>query len=242
MICAMSSTDSSATATPHVYTDADYEPWITHDNSTFVRVVRLLTSWFWDHVYRLEAHGVERLPEAGAFVMTPNHSSYADPFIHVRPIKRLVRFMAKASMFEYPVMRSFMKGGGAFPVRRGKGDVFAMELARRLLRAGEPVVVYPEGTRFRRSFELGPAKRGAFRLALETGVPVVPAASWGVKDRSLYGRRRWQRPRTVVVYGEPIDTSAFPDTPEGVDALRDTAWSRVQELYDEARVLAERHS
>jgi 1-acyl-sn-glycerol-3-phosphate acyltransferase len=233
------SADTSAETAPHTYTDADYEPWIAHDNSRFVRVVRLLTSWFWDHVYRLDARGVERIPAAGAFVLAPNHSSYADPFLHVRPISRLVRFMAKASMFDYPVMRSFMKGGGAFPVRRGKGDAFAMELARRLLRAGQPVVVYPEGTRYRKSFDLGPSKRGAARLAIDAQVPVVPAGTWGAKERELYGRPRWRRPRVVSIYGEPIDVTRFETTPEGVDALRDEIWARVGELYEEARRIAE---
>jgi 1-acyl-sn-glycerol-3-phosphate acyltransferase len=223
---------------PHVYSDADYDPWIRHDNARTVRVVRILTVWFWYLVYRLEAHGVEHIPKDGPFLMVPNHSSYADPFLHVAPQRRLVRFMAKASMFEYPVMRTFMKSGGAFPVRRGKGDVFAMELARRLLRDGQPVVVYPEGTRFRKSAELGPPKRGAFRLALDTQVPVIPAATWGVKRRDVYGRPRWRRPRAIVMYGEPIDASEFDATPEGVDALRDLVWGRVLELYDEARALA----
>lgn len=222
-----------------VYTDADYDAWIQQDPGRTVRIVRVLTEWFWDHVYRLQAHGIEHVPAEGPYILAPNHSSYADPFLHVRPIPRLVRFMAKSSMFEYPIMRTFARGGGAFPVRRGKGDAFAMELARRLLRAGQPVVMYPEGTRYRSSFELGPAKRGAARLALEVGVPIVPAATWGVKRRELYGRPRWRRPKATTVYGELLDFGDLEPTPENIDHVRDVVWTRVHELYEVARGLAE---
>ncbi|MCW2927166.1 MAG: 1-acyl-sn-glycerol-3-phosphate acyltransferase [Thermoleophilia bacterium] len=227
---------------PRTYEDADYEPWLTMKIGLLERVIRLLTLWYWNHVFRAEAHGVEHLPETGAYLMVPNHSSYADPFLQAAPQRRNLRFMAKSTMFRYPVVSHFMKGGGGFPVNRGRGDVFAMELARRLLRDGWPVVVYPEGTRYRQSAELGPAKRGAARLALETGVPVVPAATWGVKRREVYGRPRWRRPRAVTVFGAPLDFSHLELTPEHVDEVRDIVWERVHELYDEARRIAESRS
>ena len=230
----MSQTDTAATQ-PATYTDADYAPWIEFENGAWVRFIRMLTIWWWDHVYRLEAHGVELLPDEGAYLLVPNHSSYTDPFLHSRPQRRHLRFMAKASMFDYPVVRTVMRGGGGFPVRRGKGDVFAMELARRLLGAGRPVVVYPEGTRYRKSAELGPAKRGAARLALEVGVPVVPCATWGVKAREVYGRSRWRRPRATTVYGEPMDFTHLAPTTENVEHVRDVVWARVHELYEQAR-------
>lgn len=233
----MSSTTTDTPPAP-THTDAEFEPWVNHDSRLVERIVRVLSIWWWDHVYRLRALHVDRVPTEGAFLLVPNHSSYTDPFLNARPLTRRVRFMAKDSMFSYPVMRSVMRGGGAFPVRRGKGDTFAIELARRLLHDGQPVVVYPEGTRFRSGLELGPPKRGAARLALETGVPVVPAATWGVKRRELYGRPRWRRPRAVVAYGEPIDFSHLEPTPENVDHVRDVIWERVHELYDEARQFA----
>lgn len=215
--------------------DADFDPWLSVDPGPVDRITRVFTVWAWDHVYRLRAHGVDRLPTDGPYLLVPNHSSYADPFLHARPQRRHLRFMAKDSMFTWPIAKHVIKGGGGFPVRRGKGDGFAMELARRLLQAGHPVVIYPEGTRFRDSAELGPAKRGFARLALETGVPVVPAATWGVKRREVYGRPRWRRPRATVVYGEPLDFSGLEPTRENVEHVRDVTWAKVHELYDEAR-------
>jgi 1-acyl-sn-glycerol-3-phosphate acyltransferase len=230
-------TDTDADTAP-AHADAEFAPWVGHESRRVERVIRILTEWWWDHVYRLRAYHVDRLPESGAFLLVPNHSSYADPFLHARPLTRRLRFMAKASMFEYPVMRQVMVGGGAFPVRRGKGDTFAIELARRLLEDGQPVVLYAEGTRFRDSLELGPAKRGAARLALQAHVPIVPAATWGVKRRELYGRPRWRRPRAVVVFGEPMDFTHLEPTPENIDRVRDEVWARVHELYEQARELA----
>lgn len=226
-----------ATSQPATYSDTDYDKWLEVETGVFDRFARVFTVWWWDHVYRLRAYGAEHLPDQGAYLLVPNHSSYADPFLHARPQRRHLRFMAKASMFDYPIVRTFMRSGGGFPVHRGKGDVFAMELARRLLGAGRPVVVYPEGTRFRKSAELGPAKRGAARLALEMGIPVVPCATWGAKAREVYGRPRWRRPRITTIYGEPLDFTHLEPTAENIDHVRDVIWARVHELYDQARAL-----
>ena len=222
------------------YTDADFAPWLALDSARMDRTARVVSHWLWDHVYRLEAHGVDQIPATGGCLLVPNHSSYADPFLLARCQSRHLRFMAKASMFTYPVMRSVMKFGGGFPVHRGKGDTFAMELARRLLDAGRAVVVYPEGTRFREALELGPARSGAARLALEAGVPVIPVATWGVKCRKLYDRPRWRRPRTIIIYGEAMDFSGLEASPENVALVRDQIWSRVHELHEQARELAAR--
>lgn len=234
---AMTSAPRPATPAPAAYGDEDFRPWLERESKVVDTLARALTVWWWDHVYRLRAYGVDRLPREGAYILSPNHSSYADPFLHARPQRRHLRFMAKDTMFRYPVVRHVMEGGGGFPVKRGRGDTFAMELARRFLLDGRPVVVYPEGTRYRRSLELGPAKRGAARLALETRVPIVPAATWGVKRRELYGRRWFNRPRATTVYGEPMDFSHLDNTPENVDLVREAVWARVHELYDEARQL-----
>lgn len=231
---------TSDTAPPTTYDDADFQPWIDNHSRRTENTVRFLTHWWWDHVYRLRAVGTEHLPETGGYLLIANHSSYTDPFIHARWQRRRLRFMAKSTLFRHRLVSAFMRGGGGFPVRRGEGDTFAIELARRLLDDGQPVVIYPEGTRFRDSLELGAAKRGAARLALEARVPIVPAATWGVKQRELYGRHRLQRPRAIVVYGAPMDFTDLDPTSDNVDRVRDEVWAKVHELYDDARELAER--
>lgn len=224
------------------YSEGDFKPWLTVDSGPVERILRVFTHWWWDHVYCLKAEGVENIPAEGAFILVPNHSSYADPFIITRPQARALRFMAKDSMFTWPIAGRLVKAGGGFPVRRGQGDGFAMELAGRLLAAGYPVVIYPEGTRFRESAELGPARRGFARLALEHGVPVVPAAAWGIKKRSVYGRPWWRRPKTSVVYGKALQFEALQPTPETAALVRDQVWDCVQAAYDRARELGEERS
>jgi 1-acyl-sn-glycerol-3-phosphate acyltransferase len=215
--------------------DDEYEEWIRIDSGFMDRLTRILTTWWWDHVYRLEVHGTDHVPSDGAFLLVPNHSSYADPFLQVRGIRRIVRFMTKSSVFDVPLVSHIVRAGGGFPIRRGEGDNFAMELARRLLLDGQPVVIYPEGTRYRTSAELGHPRRGAARLAIETNTVVIPVASWGAKHRSVYKRPRWRRPRVTTFYGEPIRVDDLPATPEGAAQARDRIWEQVQALYALAR-------
>ena len=125
----MPKSDTRADASTVTYTDADYDSWIEIDPGPFDRFVRIITTWWWDHVYRLKGYGADHVPSEGAFLLVPNHSSYADPFLNVRPQRRHMRFMAKASMFKPPVVRTVMRTGGAFPINRGKGDVFAIAYA-----------------------------------------------------------------------------------------------------------------
>ncbi|MEO6867947.1 MAG: lysophospholipid acyltransferase family protein, partial [Gaiellales bacterium] len=107
---------------PVIYTDADYEPWLEQESARLDSTIRLFTLWYWDHVYRQRAYGVERLPDEGAYLLVPNHSSYTDPFLQARPQRRHMRFMAKSTMFKNPLVAAFMRAGGGFPVNRGAGD------------------------------------------------------------------------------------------------------------------------
>ncbi|MGN6327252.1 lysophospholipid acyltransferase family protein [Pseudolysinimonas sp.] len=170
-------------------------------------------------------HRADRVPRSGAFILAPNHTSDIDPVVvglALYRAGRLPRFLAKASMFRAPVLGGFMRSTGMIPVERGVvggagrgGDPIAA--ARRLVDAGSAVIIYPEGT-LTRDPELWPmrGKNGAARLALAAGVPVVPAAHWG-EQRILprYAKRPRFLPRTTVdvLFGEPVDLSAFAGRP-----------------------------
>lgn len=226
-------TDTAPTSSPV----DDVARWVDADPRPLERLLRRTTGPLWDHAFQHRAFGAEHVPRTGGFILAPNHSSYLDPFFQVYGQPRLVRFMAKSSLFEVPLLRGICRAGGAFPVRRGKSDAVAIDIARSILQDGQVLVIYPEGTRFRRSLELGPARSGAARLALEAGVPVVPVATWGAKRRELYGRRRWQRPRITVVYGEPMRFDDLDNTREDVAVARDRIWEQMQRLYERAREL-----
>lgn len=217
------------------FDDPRVREWVDYDPTNADRRVRRFTSIIWDHWFRYRAYGAEHVPKTGAFILVANHSSYMDPFLHVYGQSRILRFMSKSNLFENKLTAGFSRACGGFPVRRGTGDQLAMTIARAVLADGQGLVVYPEGTRFRKSLPLGPARRGAARLALEMRVPIVPAACVGIKEPRLYGRRRWQRKQVTMIYGKPMDFSDRDNTPDEAAKVRDEIWQRVTELYDEAR-------
>jgi 1-acyl-sn-glycerol-3-phosphate acyltransferase len=163
-------------------------------------------------LYRLRARGLEHVP-AGGFVLAANHTSNFDPWPLGIPFlpKRQLRFMAKSELFN-PVFAPILRAGGAFKVRRGEGDVEAMRTAAELARAGEIVVMFPEGTRQKKGLRKKREARphtGAARIALTAGVPLVPAAIGGTDRLSRLGP-------LSVAYGEPIDVSDL----EGMETKR----------------------
>ena len=153
--------------------------------------------------YRLRVRGLENVPEGG-FVLAANHTSNFDPWPLGIPFlpDRQLRFMAKAELFN-PVLAPFLRAGGAFKVRRGEGDVEAMRTAVELVREGEIVVMFPEGTRQTKGLVKRHAARphtGAARIALTANAPLVPAAIGGTDRLLRLGPLR-------VAYGPPIDLS-----------------------------------
>jgi 1-acyl-sn-glycerol-3-phosphate acyltransferase len=142
---------------------------------------------------RLRARGVENIPEAG-FVLAANHLSNLDPWPLGLPLwpRRQLRFMAKRELFN-PVLAPILRAGGAFKVRRGEGDLEALQTAVELVRRGEIVVMFPEGTRrekgLRKKFEAR-AHTGAARIALLAQAPLVPAAIKGTDRLSRLGPLR----------------------------------------------------
>lgn len=153
-------------------------------------------------LFRLRARGRENIPSEGGFVLACNHVSSFDPWPLGLPIwpQRFLRFMAKSELYWFPLML-VLNGAGAFPVRRGQADAEAIETAVRLAREGNVVAMFPEGTRRRKGlvkrFEARP-RTGAARIALEAGVPLVPAAVQGTDRLLRLGPLR-------VVYGAPVD-------------------------------------
>ena len=180
-------------------------------------------------LYRLRARGLEHVP-AGGFVLAANHTSNFDPWPLGIPFlpKRQLRFMAKSELFN-PIFAPILRAGGAFKVRRGEGDVEAMHTAAELARAGEIVVMFPEGTRQKKGLRKKREARphtGAARIALTAGVPLVPAAIGGTDRLSRLGP-------LSVAYGEPIDVSDL----EGIETKRAAAIAtdRLMKAIDELK-------
>jgi 1-acyl-sn-glycerol-3-phosphate acyltransferase len=170
------------------------------------------------------ATGTNNVPATGPVVIVPNHKSFWDPFFVAIVSRRPVHFMGKAEHFEGPMAKVFLRLG-AFPVRRGASDEEAMETARAILRRGDALALFPEGTRVRGD-GLGSPKRGAARLAIEAGAPLVPTTITGTE------KRRWPLPRRVrLVFGEPVSVEGLAATPEDAAAAIGAAWPQVTEEY-----------
>ncbi|MFL5945581.1 MAG: lysophospholipid acyltransferase family protein [Gaiellaceae bacterium] len=164
-------------------------------------------SWpFIKFLYRLRAEGVENLPQNQGFVLAANHVSNLDPWPLGIPLfpTGYLRFMAKSELFWWP-LGPLIRAGGAFEVRRGEGDMAAIARAVELVHEGHIVVMFPHGTRQRKGLVKKYQPRshsGAARIAIEAGVPLVPAAIAGADRLSRLGQLR-------VRYGKPIDVDGL---------------------------------
>jgi 1-acyl-sn-glycerol-3-phosphate acyltransferase len=181
-------------------------------------------------LYRVTAEGRGNVPRRGPAVLAPNHFSQADHFFVGVYLWRKVRFMAKSQLFGPPILTYILKVGGVFPVRRGHRDEKAFETAYDLIDQGELLLVYAEGGRSR-SKQLGTAKPGIGRIALESGAPIVPTAIHG--SAGVRGWKRLRFPRVTVAYGEPLTFPVEPDpSRERQQEVADEIFARVRELYE----------
>ncbi len=189
-----------------------------------------------------------KLPATGSFILSPNHYSEIDPIAMggaVWHLGRLPRFMAKASLFKIPVVKWFMRASGQIPVQREgtvrqSSDGNPMGAAGEVLRREAGVVVYPEGT-LTRDPDLWPmrGKSGAVRLALESGIPLIPAAHWGTQElMPRYGKTIRPIPRKTihVAVGEPLDLSVFKSRDIDQKAINEATKMLMVEI---TRLLAE---
>jgi len=182
-------------------------------------------------IYRVRAIGVENVPRSGPLILAPNHFSQMDHFFIGLYLRRQIRFMAKSQMFGPPLLTYIYKHGGVFPVRRGHHDEEAFKTAFTILDQGGMLLVYAEGGRSRGE-ELGEPKPGIGRIALESGVPVVPVAIHGSSKV-----RRWKRfrfPKVTVQFGEPIalPVEESPGRERQLEAATEV-FGRVREMYRE---------
>ncbi len=175
------------------------------------------------HVYfGLRRYGREHVPMDSPVIFAANHRSFLDPFVIATLHRRPIYYVAKRELFQRPLVGWILNALGAFPVDRGSGDQETIATAKAILARGDSVLIFPEGTRTRPG-PLGKPKRGVARLALETGVPVVPVAVIGTEAI----RKGWRiRPHRVRVRcGRPL---TFPRveqaSPQLAMAVIDRIW------------------
>lgn len=141
------------------------------------------------NVYRIEVEGAEHIPASGPAILAANHESLADPFFLGVATTRPIHWMAKAELWKNPVVARLMDWFGTFPIERGGGDSGALRHGIKLLEEGAVLGIFPQGTS--RPLRNRPFMRGAARLALATGAPLVPVCTVNT-EKAL-------RPRKVKV-------------------------------------------
>ncbi|MFI5781579.1 lysophospholipid acyltransferase family protein [Nocardia sp. NPDC051570] len=168
------------------------------------------------HLYnRPKVEGVENIPAGGAAILAGNHLSFTDWLFTPLASPRRITYLAKAEYFTTPGLKGrlqkfFFGGTGQYPIDRSGASAAedALDTARKLLKEGRLVELYPEGTRSPDG-RLYKGKTGVARLALETGVPVIPVALIGTYEVCPPGPFRWRRQRVTVKFGKPIDFSRY---------------------------------
>lgn len=175
-----------------------------------------------------KVYGRENIPPHGqTALLCGNHTTISDPLyiLYAMGRKNHPKIMAKAELLRIPVLGFLLKKFGVFGVERGKSDVGAIKESIRVLKGGDKLLMFPEGTRFRDGETQG-AKTGAAMLALRTGVPVVPI--W------LPAKKRWFR-RTPIVFGPayyPAPPAEGRPTPEDYHRVADDLLSRIMALQE----------
>ncbi len=178
---------------------------------------------------RLEIEGEENIPLEGALVIASNHISLLDPPVLGVAATRKVHFMAKKELF-VPVLGTFYRYLGAFPVQRGGADRAAIKQGLDILRNGHTLAIFPEGTRSKTGL-LGKAEPGALMMAGKTDACIVPACVDGTD--LLRSGRLW--PKVKVRFGAPL---YFPEGKLTKEILRehtDTLMERIAALQKEIR-------
>jgi 1-acyl-sn-glycerol-3-phosphate acyltransferase len=166
-------------------------------------------------VFRPQAEGAENVPAEGPAILASNHLSYADWLFMPLTLPRRVTFVAKAEYFTTPgvkgwFQRLFFSGAGQVPIDRSGASAAegALTAAKRVLADGELFGIYPEGTRSHDG-RLYRGKTGVARLALETGVPVIPVAVVGTDVVAPPGKKFGSFTRPVVRFGKPLDFERY---------------------------------
>jgi 1-acyl-sn-glycerol-3-phosphate acyltransferase len=193
--------------------------------------------------FRVEIRGREHVPSSGAYVIAPVHRSIVDTLLAGCLTRRRIRFMGKDSLWNYRWAGQLFSSLGAFPVHRGTPDREALRSCEEALRAGEPVVLFPEGTR-RSGPTVQPLFEGAAFVAARAGVPILPVGIGG-SEWALPKGQKWIAPvKVVMVVGPAIPAPARPEggrvSRRSVGETSDALHKQLQILFDEALVRAGR--
>jgi 1-acyl-sn-glycerol-3-phosphate acyltransferase len=206
----------------------------------FYRLLRGLVVFVCVSYTRTTIIGKENIPKSGAFLLAPIHRSNIDTPLAAAVTSRRMRFMGKDTIWKFGPIGWIISALGAFPVSRGTADREALRRCVAVLEAGEPLVLFPEGTR-----QSGPVVHplfdGATYVAAKAGVPIIPVGIGGSERVMPKGSKMIYPRKCVVVIGKPIQTVLNGTERLPRSALKDLSSNlsdELQRLFDEAQRLA----
>jgi len=183
-------------------------------------------------IFRAKVFNRKFLPVRGPFILASNHKSVADPQLVGSSVNRALHFMAKKELFENKFFGMILRRVNAHPLNRAGFDRTALETAIKVLKSGQPLIIFPEGTRARNTDFL-PVRPGIGKIARSAMVPVVPAYVSGSDDLK---KCFWGKKRLNVIFGPEISTdkiSEFGDDKDGYRQLSKEIMNRIKDLKSE---------
>lgn len=193
--------------------------------NAFVRyTVKLVYKLF----YNFKIEGKENLPETEGVIIASNHRSYADPVLLTMPMKKPVTYMAKEELFRNKLFGAFIRFLGAFPVKRGAGDMQIINDCVDILRSGRNVVIFPEGTRSREN-KVGKGKTGVALIAARSGADVLPM---GIvfEGEKLHFRSKVTLKIGKLIRSEDLDIG--DGSPKELKRIKKTIMDSITELVE----------
>jgi 1-acyl-sn-glycerol-3-phosphate acyltransferase len=201
---------------------------------------RAIRAFFWlvfHTIGPLRVLGAENVPRKGAAIIVCNHLSMVDPFVVGFAAHRMVNFMAKEELFRVPVVGFLIRKVGAFPVDRARRDPASMRVALMVLKEGELLGMFPEGTRSTTG-EMLEMRTGALRLASRTRTTIIPAAVINT-DHALPPGHFIRPARIAVRFGAPLELTALYDRPKDETAMQN-ALALIKEKIEALHVIGRR--
>lgn len=210
----------------------------------FYWAIRSLIKVFCLVYFRLGVYGQENIPRSGAFILAPIHRSNVDTPIVSVVTKRRLRFMGKDSLWKIKPVGAVLSALGGFPVTRGSADLEALKRCLSVLSLGEPLVMFPEGTRQSGPI-IHPLFDGAAYLSIKSGAPIIPVGFGGTEGVMPKGSKKILPKRCSVVVGKPIyppqsDTGRLPRT--ATTDLTSELSKALQIVFDQAKQNADQTS
>ena len=195
-------------------------------------IVRTLVIGAYHLWYDFKIEGKENVPEKEGLIIACNHRSYADPVLVTMPVRRQVTYMAKEELFKNKLFAAFIRGLGAFPIKRGAGDMQVINDCVDRLKEGKNVVIFPEGSRQKEN-KVGRGKTGVALIAVKSGVPVLPM---GI---IFEGPKLKFRTKLILRVGKPIppeEIAAEDGDRKALNAAKARIMSAITELVEGDRI------